>query len=375
MINQLLDFFNQSSINFTLKEKKRRLKEILRLTCVWRWQFKRLPSSKSVDIAFYYLGRKSEREGAISYLRLTEPINSAASIKAKAVVSEFPMPGAICLPLYLSTVIPLKNRTLGEVLMGFEKRKRQLINSQASQFKLQKVTTSEDVIRLNQTMLMPYANAKYGHAAYNFPVQKLTEMTFKSGQFNLLLHGDKEVGCIIGHFSKRHHQRYWQSDRMGFLEFIFSDKQQYREKNVMVTYLEIKWAMANDYEYCDMGANPAFTEFGAVFHKRTYGGQLSTMGNYNYLYLKLPPIYAAKFYWEKPLFAVEGKAIVLHLGFPDNTNGAELHDRYRLLKFNGLAKIYLHYETKCPESCIEAIRSIFSHQKSPPVVKVMGRTH
>ena len=185
MISHLLDFFNLSSIKFTLKEKKRRLKEILHIACVWRWQLSRLPSRQSADIVFYYLGRKSEREVPISYLGLNEQNKPTASIKAKAVVSEFPMPGAICLPFCLSTVILLKNRTPEEVLMGFEKRKRRLINSQTSQFKLEKITTAEDVVRLNEAMLMPYANAKFGLGAYNFPEQKLLEMTFKTGQFNL----------------------------------------------------------------------------------------------------------------------------------------------------------------------------------------------
>ena len=374
ILNSVSDYFKQTSIYFTLKEKKHRLKDILRIACVWRWQLNRLPNSQSVDARFYYLGRKSELEGIVSYLGLAEPIDSAANIKAKAIVSELPIPGAICLPLNLSTVIPLKNRTPDDVLIGFEKRKRRLINSQISQFRLEKISIVEEIIRLNQTVLIPYANARFGRGAYLFPMQQLIEMTFKTGQFNLLLHGNKEVGCIIGHFSKRNRQRYWQSDRMGFPEFIFSDMQRYRETNVIITYLQILWAINNDSEYYDMGANPAYTESGVVHHKRTFGGHLSTMGNYSYLYLKLPSSYAAKFYWGRPLFALEGKSIVLHLGLPNNISDAKLCERYKQLSFNGLAKVYLHYEIECSASALEAIKSIFSQQKLPPSVIALGQT-
>lgn len=368
MINPFFKFFNQASIRFILKEKKHRLKEMLRLAYVWRWQLSRLPNSQSGDVAFYYLGRKSQRAGAINFLGLDELNQSTARIKKKALVSELPIPGAICLPLYLSTVISLKNRTIEDILMGFEKRKRRLINSQGANFKLEKVTTIEDVIRLNQEMLIPYANARYGRGAYNFPLPQLMQMTFKTGQFNLLLHNkNQEVGCIIGYFSERNNSRYWQSDRMGFPEFIFSDMQLYRETNVMITYLQIEWAIAHGAEYYDMGANCAYTETGVVHHKRTFGGQLSTMGSYNYLYFKLPPACAARFYWGRPLFALEGKAIVLHLGLLDGINDSELLDRYKEMNFGGLAKVYLHYETECPESAIAVIRGIFSHQKSPPL--------
>ena len=193
-------------------------------------------------------------------------------------------------------------------------------------------------------------------------------MAFTKGQFNLLLHNNKEVGCIIGHFSQRNKSKYWQSDRMGFPDFIFSDMQLYRETNVMITYLQIQWALANGYEYYDMGHNPALTETGVVHHKRTFGGNLSVMNNHNYFYLKLPQTYAAKFYWSKPLFASEGKAVVLHLGMPNGISDLALFDRYKQLNFGGLAKVYLHYETDFSDCTAEVIKSIFSNQYAPPTV-------
>ena len=368
LTTQLQKILNQTSIKFFLKEKRYRFKELVRLARFWSWQFKRLPNCKSVNIAFNYWGRKSERAGAINFLGLDDSIKIDALIKPSVIVSEFPIPGATCLPLHLSTVIQLENRTLEDILMGFQKEKRRLINSQASNYKLKKVTTIKEVMRLDLEMLRPFANARYGRGAYNFPLQQLIDMTFNTGHFYLLLHENKEVGCFIGHFSIRNKKRYWQVDRLGFPEIIFSNMQHYREKNVMVFYLQIEWTITNGFEYFDMGANCAFTEAGVVHHKRTYGGQLSTMGNYSYLYLKLPSAYAAKFYWGKPLLALEGKAIVLHLGLPNGVNDSELLNRYKLLNFGGLTKVYLHNESQFRESAVEVIRNIFSHQKTPPLI-------
>ena len=382
MMNQLLTSVHQPSSNFFLKEKKHRLKQIIRLVYSWRWQFSSLPNSKSAAVKFYYIGRKSERANAISFLGLDD-LNTSSTIsnnnsisackttsnsKAKVLVSELPFPGAICLPLNLSTVIQLENRRLEDIFMGLEREKRRLVNSQAIDFKLKKVTTIEEVMRLDQEMLRPFANARYGHGAYNFPLQQLIEMTFKTGYFYLVLYKNEEVGCFIGHFSERHKKRYWQVDRMGFPQSIFSNKQQYREKNVMLFYLQIEWAIANDFEYYDMGANAAYTEAGVVHYKRTFGGQLSLMGNYNYLYLKLPATYAAKFYWQKPLFALEGNAIVLHLGLLDGISDSELLAKYKRLNFGGLEKVYLHYETQCSENALMVIKSVFSQQKLPPLI-------
>ena len=70
LINHLLKFFNLISLKFTLREKKLRLEEIMRLAYFWRWQASRLPNSNSMGITFCYLGRKSELAGAINFLGL-----------------------------------------------------------------------------------------------------------------------------------------------------------------------------------------------------------------------------------------------------------------------------------------------------------------
>lgn len=368
LLNKSTTFILRRSFNYRLKESKNHIKALVRLACFWQYRLNIFNHNKITDAKFYYFGRKSQRDTPISMLGLDSSRVISKNNKQYAFISEIPIPGSVCIPHSLSSIIPLKDRSLGEVLLGFEKRKRRLINNSISGFLLTQVTDINEVTRLNQEMLKPYASARYGEAVYQLPLQQVMEMALKTGQLHLLLEDGKEVGCLIGFESISNNKRYWHSYRGGFPDFIFNDSHNYREKNVIITYLQVEWALKNGYDYYDMGHNSADTERGVVHFKRTFGAELSVRGNHNYIFLRLPKAIAAKFYWEKPVFAVEGKSIVLHLGSPDKISADELANRYKLLNYNGLSKIYLHCDSVPSSKHTEAIVNIYSYQKSPPVI-------
>lgn len=290
--------------------------------------------------------------------------------KNRAFISEIPLPGSICVPYNLTNVILLKNRTIDEVLLGFEKRKRRFVNKAATSFLLKQVTDVKDVARLNEEMLMPYASNRYGKAVVHLQSEFVMGMALKYGKLHLLLENELEVGCLIGHEVVSNNKRYWLSWRGGFPAFVFNDSHNYREKNIIITYLKLEWALNSGFDYYDMGLNPAIAERGVVHYKRTFGAELSVIGNYNYFYLRLPKPMAARFYWEKPLFAVEGKAVVLHLGLPDGVSTDEVTERYKLLNYAGLNKVYLHCDSAPSSALTEVVVNIYSDQKSPPALKV-----
>ena len=77
----------------------------------------------------------------------------------------------------------------------------------------------------------------------------------------------------------------------------------------------------------------------------------------------------AQFLWETPLFAVEGKKLTLHLGFPDGQSDEEVAERYREMGFGGLSKVYLHCAKAPPEQLLETLRARYGHLKVPPVME------
>ena len=358
------------SFIYALKVKKRQLKELARLTCIWCYRLTTLTHSKFSNLSFHYFGLKSHQDAVFQILGLDSAHVVLENLKQRAFISEIPIPGSICIPFNLSSMIPLKNRSIDEISMGFDKKKRKLVNKDVSRFSLKQVSDIKEVARLNQEMLIPYASHRHGKGAYQLPSEFVIKMALNSGALNLLIENELEVGCVLGYdfFCKNEH--YWQAHREGFPNFIFDDTPKRTKNSIIITYLEIEWALNNGFDYYDMGDNQAITETGALHHKRTYGAELTAKGNYNYFYFKLPKTMAAQFYWEKPVFAVEGKAVVLHLGLPDGVSSDALAQRYRLLNYGGLNKVYLHCDFEPSSVYIDAVSDIYSNQKSPPEVKV-----
>jgi hypothetical protein len=243
---------------------------------------------------------------------------------------------------------------------------------QKPKFLLSRVTEVEEILRLDQEMLRPVASARHGNRSYYLPIADVMDMALESGQFHLLLHEGEEVGCNIGREYVRNQVRCWESVRAGYPQFIFTDNRRYGEINMMETFLGLEWALENGFEYYDLGISLAQPENGVIQYKRRPGGELDTTGNYNYFYLRPPKSEVAKFYWETPLFAIEGKSIVLHLGLPEGISDLELTNRYKQMGFRGLAKIYLHSDSQYSGERVAVVRNIYNRQKIPPVVEYVS---
>lgn len=100
--------------------------------------------------------------------------------------------------------------------------------------------------------------------------------------------------------------------------------------------------------------------------ERRRGGDVNTLGNNGYMFVRLPKVGTPTFLWETPLFAVEGKELTLHLGLPDGPSDEEIASRYREMGFGGLSKIYLHCAKPPQASLLDTLRGRYSHLKSPP---------
>lgn len=62
--------------------------------------------------------------------------------------------------------------------------------------------------------------------------------------------------------------------------------------------------------------------------------------------------------------------MVLHLGLPDGISPDEVANRYKLLNYGGLSKVYLYRDSRPSSIHIESVMGIYSHQESPPIIEV-----
>jgi hypothetical protein len=199
-------------------------------------------------------------------------------------------------------------------------------------------------------------------------------MAQKYGRLDLLLLGDKEVGCQLGHVITRAGKRYWSTNRCGYLEEVFSEPKRLRETNSMNIHLALEWAIENGFDYYDIGVALGRPGDGLLEWKRRLGGELDTMDHSVYFHIRLPKVGAAQFLWDAPLFAVERHKLTLHLGLPDGRNDEEVTSRYREMGFGGLFKVYLHCTRAPSDRLLETLRSYYAHQKSPPILESIRST-
>ncbi|CAG0963586.1 hypothetical protein MTYP_00864 [Methylophilaceae bacterium] len=355
-------------MRFKLGEFKNYFNAISSLACLWRWELTKLPPKQGSRLSYYYLGRKDQRDMAKAILSI-DGYDFEQADWHKVLVSEFPIPGALKLPQYLSTVLPLRGRTLDELLSNFEKQKRKFLRNHRADYDYRQVLQDEEIRRLDMEMITPFASARYGDGVVHLQSNDVERMAKEAGKLHLVSCDNEEVACHLGCEFIRNGERYWRGVRAGYPEAVYSDNKRFREANLMNTYIEMEWALGNGYDHYDVGISLANPEDGVIQWKRSLRGRLDTLGNYSYFYLRPPKSGVARFYWDTPVFAVENGGLVLHLGMPDAIAEPDLIARYKQMSFDGLLKVYLHCQSQASENLAGQVRSLYSsHENSPQVI-------
>lgn len=350
------------------------LREQSSRACLWKWEANLFSLRPDSPYDIMYIGRKDQRDLAKALLNANQDnaINSAYrhGSERRVIVCEMPIPGALCVPSYLSSIVPL-GRPIEEITSNYHSQLRRELKKNRTRYRLQQVLDSAEIERVDRDMLRPYAIARHYEGAAQLELDEVKGMAQEYGRLDLLLLGDEVVGCQLGHVITRAGKRYWSSNRFGYPEAVFSDPKRLRETNSMNLHIALEWALANGYDYYDIGIALGRPGDGLLEWKRRRGGELDTMGNSIYFYIRLPKVGAAKFLWDAPLFAVERHKLTLHLGLPDGLNEEEFANRYREMGFGGLSKIYLHCATTPDEQFVATLRNYYVQQKSPPVVEIV----
>jgi hypothetical protein len=365
------------SMRFELRKAVAWLRDILGRTFFWRWEIVRFRLREDSLHDILYVGRKTQREFVKVLLGAkSQAVGSQLKLDTSdrtVWVSEMPTVGALYVPQYLSAVVPL-SKSIDEITARYNTELRRNLRKNRLRYRMKQALNDDEIESADREMLRPYAKARHGMAASQIEAHEVQRVAKVAGRLDLVLLEDEIVACHLGCVVTRAGKRYWSTVRFGYPDAVFSDTKKLREVNSITTFMALEWAIENGFDYYDIGTCLARPDDGLLEWKRRRGGDVDTLGNYGYLFVRLPKVGAAQFLWETPLFAVEGKRLTLHLGLPGGPTDEEVANRYREMGFGGLFKIYVHCARAPGEMLLGTLRSRYAHLKSPPVLESIVST-
>jgi hypothetical protein len=370
--------FVSPSMRYALRSSLSRCKDILGCACLWRWEVARFKLQQQSPYEILYIGRKQRREMAKLLIGGKNPNATAPLVAAPGagesnhvvVVSEMPTAGALNVPHYLSAVVPL-GRSLEEITARYDSELRRSIRKNRPLYWIKQAVTDAEIAMADKEMLRPYATARQGIHAAQFPTEEVFRIAKTVGRLDLIMLGDEVVACHLGCEITRDSKRYWSTLRFGYREAIFSDAKKLRDVNSITTYMALEWAIEQGFDFYDIGLCLARPDDGLLKWKRRRGGDIDSLGNHAYMFIRLPKTGTAQFLWDTPLFAVEGDKLTLHLGLPEGPSADEVASRYHEMVFGGLHKIYLYGAKSSAEAFLETLRSRYATVNAPPLMETV----
>ncbi|OIQ99965.1 hypothetical protein GALL_179810 [mine drainage metagenome] len=362
------------SMRFECKEVAAWLREKLDRACIWRWEITRLHQLEDSPYNILYVGCKAHRELAKIILGVEKVEDETQmgrnQMSQMVFVSAIPIPGALRVPKYLRTIVPL-NKPIEEIMAKYDDRLRRSLLKLRPYYRVQQELDTAEIDRIDREMLQPFARARHGSSANLMSSQMVRRFALEFGRLDLVLLGEQVVACMLGNQHIRKGKRYWVANRCGYPETVFSDSKQLGKSNSINHHLAIELANENGFDYCDFALCFARPDDGLIQFKRRWGGELDINGlsSYGYFHIRLPKVGAAQFLWDTPLFAVEDHKLALHLGLPHGPSDDEFETRYRQMGFGGLTKIYLHYARPPGELILTKLSDLYKHQNPRPAVQ------
>ncbi|AYG44906.1 hypothetical protein DV532_11635 [Pseudomonas sp. Leaf58] len=368
--------FISPSQRYTLRLLASQVREVLARACFWRWEVARFRLQQESPYEFLYIGRKQQREMAKLLIAGKGQASAAIIDSARAtaaadhvvVVSEMPTSGALSVPHYLSAVVPL-GRALEDITARYDSELRRSIRKNRPLYQMRQALSDDEIAMADRDLLRPYASARQGVHAAQFPTEDVFRIAKHVGRLDLITLGDEVIGCHLGCEVVRAGKRYWSTLRFGYCEAVFADARTLREVNSITTFMALEWALEHGFDYYDIGLCLARPDDGLLKWKRRRGGDIDSLGNHAYLFVRLPSTGTAKFLWDTPMFAVEGDKLTLHLGLPDGPSAEEVASRYHEMVFGGLHKIYLYGGSAAAEPFVATLRGRYANLQSPPTVE------
>ena len=368
-----------SFIRFALKDARSWLNEKLNLACLWRWTSVWLPQPENSSHSIRFVGRKTRLELATIVLvgeNLADYKQGRTNPSdRRAFVTEIPFPGALRVPTYLRTTIPL-NRTIEEIMADYDDKLRRSLIKQRTLYRRQQVLDDDGIEYADLKMVRPFAWERHGSTANILPPDVFRRFAKEFGRLDFVMYGDEAVACMLGNEHIVEGKRHWLANRCGYPETVFSDPKRLGETNSINHHLAIEWAIQNGFDYCDLGSCIARPDHGLLQFKRRRGAELNNKGlaGKSFFYVRLPKTGEAQFLWTTPLFAIERGKLTLHLGLPEGSGDDEFLSRYRQMGYGGITKVYLHCARTPDESLLTRLNGIFKRQTDYSIVEIIHST-
>ncbi len=362
-----------SSFKYEIKAFKSFISDYCSRLCFWRWDSFSFPMGEQNATSIHFTGRADLLPILKSLLGISsetnEPKLKELTTHNEISVYELPMPNTLCIPHCLSTIVSL-DRSIEDIMAGYSRSLRRSILKLAPKFKYEMVTNESMIQEIDATMLRPYAINRIGITANQVPLSVVKDLALNEyGRLDLLYEGDVPVGCHLGNAYTRKGKRYWHVNRFGYIDPVFSDYSRLQETNAANLHLALLYAIDQRYDFCDYGPSLAKPGAGLIEWKRRRKGFLVKAGPSSF-YIKVPNHVSAQFFWDSPMFSLNGENINLHLGVPENKTEEELIAKYREMGYDGLSKVYLMCATKPSDTFVELITGLYAELRFKPQIVI-----
>ena len=358
---------NSRSFKYEVKRNINAAKRFIKSFYFWKWRKTAFLTNDTSFSGVQFFGNPENKSQLTALLGIYGEKNvESAALKNKVLITDFPIPNALCIPATLTTIVPL-NRSVEDILATYSRSLRRSIVGQRAQYRYETVNSLDKITAIENEMLKPYANARH-ESAHHLALDTVINLaTSDYGRLDLLYLGDETVGCHLGNAYERHGKRYWHVNRFGYPVNIYSDYKHWGEVNSMNLHLALEAAIEKGFDFIDYGGSLARPGAGLIEWKRRRKGFVAE--DYSaYYYLKFPKSGAQHFFWDSPLFNIENNQIVLHLGVPEGKTDEEVMARYHEMGYGGLYKVYLHCNRSLNDTLVESVRELYADQETPPMI-------
>ena len=267
------------SMRYEMRLLASKIRETAARACFWRWEVARFRLQQESPYEILYIGRKQQREMAKLLIggkgqgsaSIVDSASATAAANHVVVISEMPSSGALSVPHYLSAVVPL-GRSLEDITARYDSELRRSIRKNRPLYQMRQALSDDEIAMADRELLRPYATARQGIHAAQFPTEEVFRIAKSVGRLDLITLGDEVIGCHLGCEVVRGGKRYWSTLRFGYCEAVFSDAKRLREVNSITTFMALEWALEQGFDYYDIGLCLARPDDGLLKWKRRRGG-------------------------------------------------------------------------------------------------------